>query len=185
MTYNQGKKGGFDPHARIPDMDADGIDAAFLSEHRGHSATRGHPAEVHTGPSMMKMRSSSTFTFGNRACKSRARLQCVVVRRPSSRPASARIKALVQVAATLRHRSGAWRKNSIRPGVDGSVPRQKNSVSKTVGERLCHDADADRTAHEAAGLGQQMQDRRPARLSPCSRIRRRGAQRSSSHESQG
>ena len=30
MTYNQGKKGGFDPHARIPDMDADGIDAAFL-----------------------------------------------------------------------------------------------------------------------------------------------------------
>lgn len=30
MTYNQGRKGGFDPHARIPDMDADGIDAAFL-----------------------------------------------------------------------------------------------------------------------------------------------------------
>jgi len=30
MTYNQGKKGGFDPHARIPDMDTDGIDAAFL-----------------------------------------------------------------------------------------------------------------------------------------------------------
>ena len=30
MTYREGKKGGFDPHARIPDMDADGIDAAFL-----------------------------------------------------------------------------------------------------------------------------------------------------------
>jgi predicted TIM-barrel fold metal-dependent hydrolase len=30
MTYKEGKKGGFDPHARIPDMDADGIDAAFL-----------------------------------------------------------------------------------------------------------------------------------------------------------
>ena len=30
MTYNEGKRGGFDPHARIPDMDADGIDAAFL-----------------------------------------------------------------------------------------------------------------------------------------------------------
>ena len=30
MTYNEGRKGGFDPHARIPDMDADGIDAAFL-----------------------------------------------------------------------------------------------------------------------------------------------------------
>ena len=30
MTYREGKKGGFDPHARIPDMNADGIDAAFL-----------------------------------------------------------------------------------------------------------------------------------------------------------
>ncbi|MBV9017312.1 MAG: amidohydrolase family protein, partial [Alphaproteobacteria bacterium] len=30
MSYKDGKPGGFDPHARIPDMDADGIDAAFL-----------------------------------------------------------------------------------------------------------------------------------------------------------
>src|SRR6266849_6061169 len=30
MEYKDGRKGGFDPHARIPDMDADGIDAAFL-----------------------------------------------------------------------------------------------------------------------------------------------------------
>src|SRR5476649_22139 len=30
MEYAQGRKGGFDPHARIPDMDMDGIDAAFL-----------------------------------------------------------------------------------------------------------------------------------------------------------
>jgi predicted TIM-barrel fold metal-dependent hydrolase len=28
--YVDGRKGGFDPHARIPDMDLDGIDAAFL-----------------------------------------------------------------------------------------------------------------------------------------------------------
>ena len=28
--YREGRKGGFDPHARIPDMDAEGIDAAFL-----------------------------------------------------------------------------------------------------------------------------------------------------------
>jgi predicted TIM-barrel fold metal-dependent hydrolase len=28
--YAEGRKGGFDPHARIPDMDLDGIDAAFL-----------------------------------------------------------------------------------------------------------------------------------------------------------
>ena len=30
MDYEDGRKGGFDPHARIPDMDLDGIDAAFL-----------------------------------------------------------------------------------------------------------------------------------------------------------
>ena len=30
MAYKDGKPGGFDPHQRIPDMDADGIDAAFL-----------------------------------------------------------------------------------------------------------------------------------------------------------
>src|SRR5712672_3148124 len=30
LKYAEGKKGGFDPHARIPAMDADGIDAAFL-----------------------------------------------------------------------------------------------------------------------------------------------------------
>jgi predicted TIM-barrel fold metal-dependent hydrolase len=28
--YEDGRKGGFDPHARIPDMDLDGIDAAYL-----------------------------------------------------------------------------------------------------------------------------------------------------------
>jgi predicted TIM-barrel fold metal-dependent hydrolase len=30
IPYTEGRKGGFDPHARIPDMDAEGIDAAFL-----------------------------------------------------------------------------------------------------------------------------------------------------------
>ena len=30
MKYEEGRPGGFDPHKRIPDMDADGIDAAFL-----------------------------------------------------------------------------------------------------------------------------------------------------------
>src|SRR5258707_6610185 len=30
MEYRDGKAGGFDPHGRMPDMDADGIDAAFL-----------------------------------------------------------------------------------------------------------------------------------------------------------
>jgi predicted TIM-barrel fold metal-dependent hydrolase len=30
IPYIEGRKGGFDPHARIPDMDREGIDAAFL-----------------------------------------------------------------------------------------------------------------------------------------------------------
>jgi predicted TIM-barrel fold metal-dependent hydrolase len=30
IKYTEGRKGGFDPHARMPDMDLDGIDAAFL-----------------------------------------------------------------------------------------------------------------------------------------------------------
>jgi uncharacterized protein len=30
FEYSQGRAGGFDPHKRIPDMDMDGIDAAFL-----------------------------------------------------------------------------------------------------------------------------------------------------------
>jgi uncharacterized protein len=30
FEYSQGRPGGFDPHMRIPDMDMDGIDAAFL-----------------------------------------------------------------------------------------------------------------------------------------------------------
>src|SRR6476619_4445338 len=30
LKYAEGRRGGFDPHARIFDMDADGIDAAFL-----------------------------------------------------------------------------------------------------------------------------------------------------------
>jgi uncharacterized protein len=32
IKYAGRPAGGFDPHARIPDMDAEGIDAAFLSE---------------------------------------------------------------------------------------------------------------------------------------------------------
>src|SRR3984893_8945096 len=34
LKYGEGKKGGFDPHARIVDMDADGIDGFPLSEPR-------------------------------------------------------------------------------------------------------------------------------------------------------
>jgi hypothetical protein len=42
------------------------------------------------------------------------------------------MNAPVQVAATRRYRPSACRTNSIRPGVDGSVPRPTISVSKIV-----------------------------------------------------
>ena len=48
LKYAEGMKGGFDPHARIVDMDADGIDAAFLYPSLGLFAAR--RAEIQVGP---------------------------------------------------------------------------------------------------------------------------------------
>ena len=45
MEYKDGRKGGFDPHARIPDMDLDGIDAAFLYPSLGLFAGAVHDAD--------------------------------------------------------------------------------------------------------------------------------------------
>ncbi len=56
------------------------------------------------------MRSSSTRTAGWRACISRAIAQCVVARRPSSKPASASTKPPVQMPATRRARALARRR---------------------------------------------------------------------------
>src|SRR5262249_17936096 len=114
------------------------------------------PAEVHTGPSMMKMRSSSTFTFGNRDCSSRARFQCVLARRPSSRPASARMNAPVQIAATRRHRPKARRTNFDKSGVRGfGAAARDQCIEIGTAEPIRHDAHPDRGADGAAGLGQQ------------------------------
>jgi predicted TIM-barrel fold metal-dependent hydrolase len=46
MAYKDGKPGGFDPHKRIPDMDADGIDAAFLYPSLGLFAGGIHDPEL-------------------------------------------------------------------------------------------------------------------------------------------
>jgi uncharacterized protein len=46
MEYKDGKPGGFDPHKRIPDMDADGIDAAFLYPSIGLFAGAIHNPEL-------------------------------------------------------------------------------------------------------------------------------------------
>jgi hypothetical protein len=60
------------------------------------------PAEVQSAPSLMKMRSGCTMASGWRFCSSCAKAQCVVTRRPSSRPASASPKAPVQMLASRR-----------------------------------------------------------------------------------
>ena len=60
------------------------------------------PAEVQIWPSLMKIRSASSRTPGNRRAKSLLRDQWVVARRPSSRPAAAKRKAPEQTLATRR-----------------------------------------------------------------------------------
>ena len=46
MSYEEGRPGGFDPHKRIPDMDLDGIDAAFLYPSTGLFAGAVHDPEL-------------------------------------------------------------------------------------------------------------------------------------------
>src|ERR1051325_2533856 len=46
MKYEEGRPGGFDPHQRIPDMDLDGIDAAFLYPSMGLFAGAVHDPEL-------------------------------------------------------------------------------------------------------------------------------------------
>ena len=46
MSYEEGRAGGFDPHKRIPDMDLDGIDAAFLYPSMGLFAGAVHDPEL-------------------------------------------------------------------------------------------------------------------------------------------
>ena len=46
MKYEEGRPGGFDPHKRIPDMDLDGIDAAFLYPSMGLFAGAVHDPEL-------------------------------------------------------------------------------------------------------------------------------------------
>src|SRR6267142_5166484 len=89
------------------------------------------PAEVHTEPSTMKMRSSSTFTFGNRACNSRARCQCVVARRPSSRPASASTNAPVHVEAIVGIGSTLF--SQFTAGFGGNQPTIDNAMALVLG----------------------------------------------------
>jgi hypothetical protein len=46
MSYEEGRPGGFDPHKRLPDMDLDGIDAAFLYPSMGLFARAVHDPQL-------------------------------------------------------------------------------------------------------------------------------------------
>src|SRR6202521_748895 len=46
LSYEEGRPGGFDPHKRIPDMDLDGIDAAFLYPSMGLFAGAVHDPDL-------------------------------------------------------------------------------------------------------------------------------------------
>src|SRR5260221_13993721 len=46
LAYEEGRPGGFDPHKRIPDMDLDGIDAAFLYPSMGLFAGAVHDPQL-------------------------------------------------------------------------------------------------------------------------------------------
>jgi hypothetical protein len=96
----------------------------------------------------------------------------VAARRPSSSPASARMKAPVHVPATRRHRPKACCTNLIRPGVDGvsSVPPPPISVTAHVVERLCCYAHADLRygwSRQSPRVGAR---HRPARPRVCLRV---------------
>ena len=51
LKYEEGRPGGFDPHKRIPDMDLDGIDAAFLYPSVGLFAGAVHDPDLSAAPS--------------------------------------------------------------------------------------------------------------------------------------
>src|SRR5713226_4889457 len=91
------------------------------------------PADVHTWPSAIKIRSTSTEAFGKRLCSSFAKSQCVVALRPSSKPASPKMNAPVQIDARRRVLASAPCKKKIS-SADGGLTlggEPISSVSKS------------------------------------------------------
>ncbi len=73
MRYEEGRPGGFDPHKRIPDMDLDGIDAAFLYPSMGLFAGAVHdPASP--------PRCAAPTTAGSPITASPTRIACSALR---------------------------------------------------------------------------------------------------------
>ncbi len=89
------------------------------------------PAEVHIGPSFTKILSSSSSMSGYSFFNSWPSAQCVVTRRPASRPAAAAMKAPVHRQAVRRARGLARRSAASNSGSAGftTVGPAMSSVS--------------------------------------------------------
>src|SRR5271163_2532593 len=83
---------------------------------RARSIPEVMPADVQTWPSLTKMLSSFTCTFGKLVRSLPAKRQCVVAWRPSRTPAAARTKLPVQMEATRRTFEAKDRINSTVSG---------------------------------------------------------------------
>ncbi|MNE78821.1 hypothetical protein D3C80_1752590 [compost metagenome] len=73
------------------------------------------PAEVQTGPSLMKIGLGSTRRRGYCCASCSHRVQCVTTRRPSSQPLAASKNAPVHTDATRRDTAACWRTQCTRP----------------------------------------------------------------------
>jgi hypothetical protein len=67
MKYEDGRPGGFDPHKRIPDMDLDGIDAAFLYPSMGLFSGAVHDPELAGSP--ITASRTRTVCSASRCCR--------------------------------------------------------------------------------------------------------------------
>ena len=80
----------------------------------------GTPADVKTSPSRTKIASGSTMMSGKARASNRVSRQCVVARRPLSRPACARMKDPVQMDPRRR----------VRPAIDLTAATSSGSIAR-------------------------------------------------------
>jgi arginase family protein len=90
------------------------------------------PAEVRMSPSSTNSTPGSTVTFGYRRANSSHSAQCVVARRPSSSPASARANAPVHSEMMRLPRAWAWRRMSGRRAHDRDMAHRPPGVNPLI-----------------------------------------------------
>src|SRR6266481_651651 len=136
------------------------------------------PADVHTWPSLTKILSSVTCTFGKLVRNLPAKRQCVVAWRPSRSPAAARRKLPVQMEATRRTFEAEDRISLIVSG----LPHSDSTWGEPTTTRVS--GGRDRTARFVITAKPELQYTRspPAEttlhsyLAPCAKVARFKAQ---------